>query len=311
MPDGRPYRQGTAVRTIGLMLRSSPPPRHRRPVPLVWLGLICLFLVAAVQSPSDASGRGRGHLTFPGEAIGEVEIVRDGDVAFVEISPFARFASAQGDFGSGAHGTFGIFGEGATSPPHTHTETYYGVVLSGQMNNPFGTEDAPPTLTPGSFWSVPADEQHVTACLSPDQECRFFFHSGSAFDFLPIDELTEPRGDDARAIPVGELDFERFRPYAGAAEVWGDPDTGPFGLIARARTRSFVRWSTHREAFTMVPVAGRSFIISPSGVARVSAGDLIEVGANTPHALVCQRGDDCLYYLFGNGPLEVRTRRAR
>lgn len=289
--------------------------RHKRPLRLgLFAGILItvLLVLAGATSPTEASGRGgRGSVAFPGEPIGEVEIIRDGDVPFVEISPFARFASARGDFTSGSHGTFGIFGEGAASPPHTHTGTYYGVVLSGEMNNPFGTEESPPTLAPGSFWSVPADEQHVTACLTPDSECGFFFHADSAFDFFPIDEPTEPRGGEARSIPVDELDFERFRPYAGAAEVWGDPATGPFGLIAKARNRSFVRWSAHRSAFTLVPVTGESMIISPSGIERMSVGDLVEVGANTPHALVCRRGDDCLFYLFGSGPLDVRTRGHR
>jgi hypothetical protein len=165
-------------------------------------------------------------------------VIEAEDVGFVTISPFAQFGSVQGDFTAGAHGTFGIFGAGAASPPHTHSGGYYGVVVAGEMNNPFGTEASPPTLRPGSFWSVPADEQHITACLSAEQECRFFFHADSALDFFPIPALNEEPGSDARSIPVESLSFEDLAPYGGATVVWGDPAVGPHGIIVRVDGRT-------------------------------------------------------------------------
>ncbi|MEE9413749.1 MAG: hypothetical protein V3V01_00600, partial [Acidimicrobiales bacterium] len=85
--------------------------------------LLGLLVVAAACGSDDDVG-------FDGVAVGSATIVDEADIEFAEISPFATFGSAQGDFGTSAHGTFGIFGAGAASPPHTHSGTYYAVVTA-------------------------------------------------------------------------------------------------------------------------------------------------------------------------------------
>lgn len=244
--------------------------------------------------------------TFDGVPLGSATIVNEADIEFAEISPFATFGSATGDFTSGPHATFGIFGAGASSPPHTHSGSYYAVVLSGDMNNPFGTEPNPPTLSPGSFWAVPAGDEHVTACLTTEAECRFFFHSAAAFDFTPIDELVEARAADASSVPIQDLDFEALDPYDGSASVWGDPDTGPYGTIVRVDAGQDTGQLTHRNAFSLVPVSGRLDIDAGDERRSVVVGSLLEAEANTPHTLTCDDGADCVFYLFSDGPLEIK-----
>ncbi len=103
-----------------------------------------------------------------------------------ESGSFVQFASAFGDMTT-AHGTYGLFNKGATSPVHIHDATYYGVVVSGTITNPFNLEQSSPELKTGGYWSVPADSVHVTAC-SDDTECLFYFHSRSGFNFEPVCE---------------------------------------------------------------------------------------------------------------------------
>ena len=258
--------------------------------------LIGLRLAAAASGSDDDAA-------FGDVPVGSATIVDQGDIEFAEISPFATFGSAQGDFSSGPHGTFGIFGPGASSPPHIHSSSYRAVVLSGEMNNPFGTETDPPALAPGSFWAVPAGEQHVTACLTRQSECRFFFHAAAAFDFTQIDELVEARTADASSIPIQELNFEELAPYDGAASVWGDPDTGPYGIMIRLDAGRDTGELAHRNAFTLVPVIGQLSIDTGDDPRAVGVGSLLEAEANTPHSLTCD--DDCLFYLFSDGPLEI------
>ncbi len=109
------------------------------------------------------------------------------EVQFEEIAPFVQMGGAWGDRSSTAHGTFGIFPGEATSPPHTHSQAYHAVVLSGTMTNPFGTESDPTTMIAGSYWYVPAGEEHVTACVSAER-CLFYFHAEEAFDFTPTEQ---------------------------------------------------------------------------------------------------------------------------
>ena len=93
--------------------------------------------------------------------------------------------SAWGKRMEGKHGTFGQFPGKASSPPHTHTGAYHGVVISGVMTNPFEGETNPKKMGPGSYWFVPAGMEHVTACVS-DDPCLFYFHAEGGFDFTPV-----------------------------------------------------------------------------------------------------------------------------
>lgn len=115
----------------------------------------------------------------------EEMVLRAQDVQFEQIAPFVKMGAAWGNRAEGEHGTFGVFPGGASSPWHTHSGTYHGVVLSGTMTNPFRGEDDPPQMTAGSAWTVPAGSEHVTACVS-QQPCLFYFHAGGAFDFAPV-----------------------------------------------------------------------------------------------------------------------------
>lgn len=94
----------------------------------------------------------------------------------------ARFAQAYGDRTSGAHGSFVKLPAGFVSPPHTHTEDYYAVVISGVMAS--GSEGKPDIpLAPGSYWFEKGKERHVTKCLSSN-ECVFFQSQRGKADFL-------------------------------------------------------------------------------------------------------------------------------
>ena len=96
-------------------------------------------------------------------------------------------APAYGDLAHGAHGTFIKMPAGFSSKVHTHTEDYWGVVISGVAVNqkPGGADIALPV---GSYWFQKGGERHVTKCISPN-ECIFFINQGGKFDYL---------GDSAR-----------------------------------------------------------------------------------------------------------------
>jgi mannose-6-phosphate isomerase-like protein (cupin superfamily) len=106
--------------------------------------------------------------------------------AFVNINPAIKMAPAYGNRAVGAHGSFGQFPANFETPLHTHTNAYHGIVIKGQMTNPFKGEQNPPVLGPGSYWYVPAMMEHSTACVS-DTPCEFYFHADSAFDFKPVE----------------------------------------------------------------------------------------------------------------------------
>jgi hypothetical protein len=91
-------------------------------------------------------------------------------------------AVAYGDLAHGAHGTFIKMPAGFSSKIHTHTEDYWGVVISGVAVNqkPGGSDVALPV---GSYWFQKGGERHVTKCISPN-ECIFFINQAGKFDYL-------------------------------------------------------------------------------------------------------------------------------
>ncbi|MBX9650994.1 MAG: DUF4437 domain-containing protein [Xanthobacteraceae bacterium] len=91
-------------------------------------------------------------------------------------------APAYGDLAHGAHGTFIKMPAGFSSKVHTHTEDYWGVVISGVAVNqrPGGADIALPV---GSYWFQKGGERHVTKCISPN-ECIFFLNQGGKFDYV-------------------------------------------------------------------------------------------------------------------------------
>ncbi len=105
---------------------------------------------------------------------------------FANINPAIQMGAAWGDRGAGAHGTFGKFPAKFTTPTHSHSGAYHGIVLQGVMTNPFDDEADPPQMAAGSYWYVPAGSSHATACVS-ETPCRFYFHAEGAFDFLPVE----------------------------------------------------------------------------------------------------------------------------
>jgi hypothetical protein len=89
---------------------------------------------------------------------------------------------AYGDLAHGAHGTFIKMPAGFVSKVHTHTEDYWGVVISGvAVNGKPGSSDIP--LPVGSYWFQKGGESHVTKCISPN-ECIFFLNQPGKFDYV-------------------------------------------------------------------------------------------------------------------------------
>jgi hypothetical protein len=92
-------------------------------------------------------------------------------------------AAAYGDLSRAAHGTFIKMPAGFVSDVHTHSEDYYGVVISGVGVNVQGTKNDV-ALPVGSYWLQKGGEPHVTKCISPN-ECIFFISQPGKFDYVP------------------------------------------------------------------------------------------------------------------------------
>ena len=140
------------------------------------LAILALLLTVACTTAS-ADGPAAFDPALP-------QVIPTDKLEFVNLNPAIRMAHAYGDRSKGAHGSFGTFPENFTTPFHPHSGAYHGVVIEGVMTNPFQGEKNPPQLSAGSYWYVPADAVHATACVSATP-CKFYFYAAEAFDFTP------------------------------------------------------------------------------------------------------------------------------
>ena len=105
---------------------------------------------------------------------------------FDDITPQLKFADAFGDRASAAHGRFGLIAGNWATPSHVHSAAYHGVVIRGVVTNGFNGEANPPKMGPGSYWYVPANVVHVTACVSKES-CLTYVQSDGKFDLTPAE----------------------------------------------------------------------------------------------------------------------------
>lgn len=224
-----------------------------------------------------------------------------------------------GNRGEGAHGTLGVFPPGFSAPLHTHTNEYYGVVLRGQMTNPFGTDleaflddddsnnHGETVLDAGSYWHVPGGSQHTTTCVGPEV-CWFYFHSEEAFDFAPIIDETgalptgvtlEAPHADSVLLPRAELAFAgepgSFVQFAPAWGSMGSAAHGTFGLFEAGATSPV---HVHSAQYYGVVAAGEvtNAFNGATGSPALGTGGYWSVPADSVHVTACAAGEPCLFY---------------
>jgi hypothetical protein len=85
-----------------------------------------------------------------------------------------------GDQKTGKHGSFMSYPGQFTSPVHSHTYDYYGIVIKGVMEN-YNPGKEPVKMGPGSYWYQKGFEAHTTACVSKEP-CVIFIVQSQKFD---------------------------------------------------------------------------------------------------------------------------------
>jgi len=107
------------------------------------------------------------------------------EITWVGVAPGRSVAAVKGDFRTGAHVKLIKFVAGVKTPPHKHSYSYVGVILSGKMRHfEPGKPDTETILSAGSHYEIGAEVVHVSECLS-GSECVFVTQSDGAFDLKP------------------------------------------------------------------------------------------------------------------------------
>ena len=247
--------------------------------------------------------------------------------------PGPVLVDAWGDSATGAYGIIAVFPPGFSTPLHTHPNLYHGVVMRGEVTNPFGPDLEPfltepnshgeTVLDPGSYWHVPAESQHATTCVGPEV-CWIYFHGDDAFIFDPIVDANndlmagvelEERPADAVELPSSELEFAGDEgSFVEFAFPWfnDNADHGTFGRFIPNGTSPL---HTHGGEYYGIVIDGTLSnpfsnaaaepALGEDGAPVIGQGGFWEVPADAVHVTQC--GDaGCLWYLHQNVPFDFQ-----
>jgi quercetin dioxygenase-like cupin family protein len=95
----------------------------------------------------------------------------------------AQQAVVFGNVEKGPHGSFVKFAAGTEVPLHTHTAASRSVVITGTMVEGLEGQQSK-ELGPGSYFYIPGDLKHTTACKA-GAECVIYSDWSGAFDLKP------------------------------------------------------------------------------------------------------------------------------
>ena len=91
------------------------------------------------------------------------------------------FAALSGDRWSEPYFAMVRLPAGKISPRHTKSAAMFGMMLEGEMTHTsMAGADTP--IGPGSYYQIPADMPHVSACVST-VDCVTLLYQDGAFDF--------------------------------------------------------------------------------------------------------------------------------
>lgn len=294
--------------------RSQPSPGK-----LSALSVLAVALIATAGSSVQAQAT---------EPKSKAEVVLRSNLKFVPLNPARGDAAPQagvlwGDIRKDVpSGVLLKFAAGFSSPPHIHNITYRAVVISGAIYN--GGENATKLwMGPGSFWTQPAGEPHVTAGAK----------GGGATAFLEIMEgpyLVQPSkqafDNGERPVNLEARNVVWLNPSdvtwvdsgakssasqdAKIAFLWGSPDTGKKnGTFLKLPAGFKGKLLGNPAQLRAVVISGEvdHQLTGKSKSAQLRPGSYFGSKGRVQHRVSCKRDSECVIYIRTEGKYEVAS----
>jgi len=259
---------------------------------------------------------------LPTYASSNVEVVPSSQLEFVPLNPARGDASPQagvlwGDIRKDVpSGILLRFAKGFASPPHIHNITYRAVVISGALHN-----DDPKAermwMVPGSFWTQPAGENHITAAPSSGGATAFLEilegpylvqPSKEAFDNgeLPVNMAASNIVwlDAVNVIWVNKTNATKQANGVKIAYLWGEPQTGKKnGTFLKLPSGFEGTLKSGTAVLRAVVVRGdlqHKHAENPSPI-KLRTGSYFGSKLETHHHIACESENDCVIYIRTEG----------
>ena len=224
-----------------------------------------------------------------------------------------------------ASGVLLKFADGFSSPPHIHNITYRAVVISGAIHN-----DDPKAermwMGPGSFWTQPAGESHITAAKGSNVTAFLEIMEGpylvqrsdQAFDNgeRPVNIL-ESNVVWLDASDVTWIDQPVDSASADAPNIaflWGSTQdgklNGTFLKLPAGYSGGLVSKGSSLRAVVIRGPAGIQ-LSGETEFKRMEPGSYFGSDGASAHQISCGAGEECLLYVRAEGKYNVILARRR
>lgn len=248
------------------------------------------------------------------EELSSIEVVKRSEVKFIPLNPLRGKAGPQSGKLWGniredlSSGMIVQFKDGFESPPHIHNITYRAVVISGFVHND-DPKAAKMWMGPGSFWTQPLGETHITAAKGQSPLIFLEILSGPYLvkpSKEEFDSGERPINLDARnVIWLSETDTSWIK-GAGLqlAYLWGKT-TGnekngtfvklPTGFKGLLKTSAMLMRAVTIQGTSQLKVSGRS------KKENLEPGSYFRSKGTSEHELSCVSAKPCILYIHSEG----------
>ncbi len=223
--------------------------------------------------------------------------------------------------GAGPSGFLVRFADGFSSPPHIHNVTYRGLVISGRIHND-DPDAADLWLPPGSFWTQPAGEAHITAAKG-ENNLAYIEIDESPYLVRPADTAfdTGERPINVAANNLVWLDASDItwldKPDTPAAEeaakmafLWRKPQKDQTnGSLVRLPAGSTSEMRSNGATLRAVVIQGQlaHALSGENGVRNLEPGSYFGTEGASVHQLSCASQTDCVVYVRARGTYVVAS----
>ena len=249
-----------------------------------------------------------------------IEVVPVSSVKWDKLNPARgdaspRAATLWGDrSGSEATGFLVKFVDGFRSPPHIHNVSYRGVVISGLIHNDDPTA-ADMWMPPGSYWTQPKAEVHVTAASGRENLAYIEIEEGP-YLVQPIEEAFDS-GERPINVDVSNIVWLPLRdgtqnPSAAeqpmVAYLWGSPGGAePAGTMLRLTPGFSAEIESGGTSFRAVVISGRlDYQLASKEIQPLLPGSYFGSEGASNHAISCALGAQCVIYVRAEGDYRFR-----
>lgn len=284
-----------------------------RHLALTWLALGASVVLCGCGA---TVGAGMSYEVLPRDAVG-----------FQPLNPLRGDASPQagvlwGDIRADLPtGTLIEFADGFSSPPHIHNITYRGVVIAGEVHND-DPDAAVLWMGPGSFWTQPAGETHITAARPGAGATAFLEILEGPYLVRPAAEAFDngerPVNLAANNIVWQNATMTTWVDHRGEASegphlahLWGNPAQGTrHGSLLRIAPRQAGVLVGSQDWLRAVVIRGPVDHRGHAGASTpLTTGSYFGADGGAAHGVTCNAASDCLIYISTRGNFRFRSER--